>query len=65
MATDTERVMTVEELAAYLKIHRSTIYRLLTNEGLPGFKIGSDWRFKVADIDEWIAARKKSSLAKK
>jgi excisionase family DNA binding protein len=52
MATNA-RVLTVNELAEYLRVHRSTIYRLLKKGELPGFKIGSDWRFNVEAIDDW------------
>ena len=52
MASST-KVLTVNELAEYLRVHRSTIYRLLKKGQLPGFKIGSDWRFNVEAIDEW------------
>ena len=47
------KVLTVNELAEYLRVHRSTIYGLLKKGLLPGFKIGSDWRFNVEVIDEW------------
>jgi excisionase family DNA binding protein len=47
------KVITVGELAKYLRVHRSTIYRLLKKGQLPGFKIGSDWRFSRAAIDKW------------
>ena len=47
------KVLTVSELSEYLRVHRSTIYRLLKKGQLPGFKIGSDWRFNVEAIDEW------------
>jgi excisionase family DNA binding protein len=47
------KVLTVNELAQYLRVHRSTIYRLLKRHELPGFKIGSDWRFNVEAIDKW------------
>jgi excisionase family DNA binding protein len=47
------KVLTVNELAGYLRVHRSTIYRLLKKGQLPGFKIGSDWRFNVEVIDQW------------
>ena len=52
MLSDT-KVLTVSELSEYLRVHRSTIYRLLKKGQLPGFKIGSDWRFNVEAIDEW------------
>jgi excisionase family DNA binding protein len=47
------KVLNIDELAAYLHIHRSTIYRLLKKGELPGFKLGSDWRFNVEAIDAW------------
>ena len=50
---DNARVLTVTELAEYLKVHPSTIYRLLKTGQLPAFKIGSDWRFNVEKIDRW------------
>jgi excisionase family DNA binding protein len=49
----TAKVLTVNKLSEYLRVHRSTIYRLLKKGQLPGFKIGSDWRFNVEAIDEW------------
>jgi excisionase family DNA binding protein len=47
------KVITVGELAEYLRVHRSTLYRLLKKHQLPAFKIGSDWRFNVEAIDRW------------
>jgi excisionase family DNA binding protein len=46
-------VSTVEEVARYLHVHQSTIYRLLRQKELPAFKVGSDWRFNVESIDKW------------
>jgi excisionase family DNA binding protein len=47
------RVMTLEEVATYLRVHPSTIYRLLKKRQLPAFKVGSDWRFNQESIDRW------------
>jgi excisionase family DNA binding protein len=47
------KVITVGELAEYLRVHRSALYRLLKKQQLPGFKIGSDWGFNVEAIDQW------------
>ncbi len=49
----TPRVLTVRELADYLRVHPSTVYRLLRTNQLPGFRIGSDWRFNIEVIDQW------------
>jgi len=48
-----KRVLTVKELANYLSVHQSTIYRMLKRSQLPGFRMGSDWRFNVETIDIW------------
>lgn len=50
-------IMTVPELSAYLRVHPSTIYRLLKYRRIPGFKIGSDWRFEKSAIDAWFTQR--------
>ena len=39
-------VMTVREVAEYLKVKDRTIYRLVANGGIPGFKVGGSWRFR-------------------
>ena len=45
--------MTVRELADYLRVHPSTVYRLLKQKRIPAFKVGSDWRFNREAIDHW------------
>ena len=47
------KVMTVGEVAVYLHIGRTTVYKLLRNRELPAFRIGSDWRFNLESIDRW------------
>jgi excisionase family DNA binding protein len=47
------RVMTVREVSAYLRVHPSTIYRLLKHNQIPAFHVGSDWRFNIETIDSW------------
>lgn len=51
------RVMTVRELATYLRVHPSTIYKLLRRRELPGFRIASEWRFNSVIIDQWLLER--------
>ena len=46
-------VLTLVEVADYLRVHPSTIYRLLKNHQIPAFRIGSDWRFNRESIDSW------------
>jgi excisionase family DNA binding protein len=47
-------IMTVKELADYLKIAEKTAYRFALEKKIPGFKVGAAWRFRRKEIDEWI-----------
>ncbi len=61
MASETRygmpRVMTVKDLSDYLRVHPSTVYKMLRRGELPGFRIGSDWRFNAEAIDRWCSER--------
>jgi len=46
--------MSIDELAVYLKISRSTLYKLAQEGGLPGQKVGRRWRFHKGAIDDWL-----------
>jgi len=54
----TDSLMTVEEVAKYLKVEQSTIYTWAKEGKIPGIKIGRFWRFKEEDIDKWLEQRK-------
>jgi excisionase family DNA binding protein len=47
-------VLTIEELAAYLKIPKSTLYKLVREGRIPSQKIGRHWRFHKMAIDSWL-----------
>lgn len=55
-------ILTLKEVAVYLKLAEKTAYRLAAEGKLPGFKVGGSWRFKDSDIDEWIEKQKKGGL---
>ena len=46
--------MTLEEVAAYLKLKPQTIYTWAQEKKIPAAKLGKEWRFKKSIIDEWI-----------
>lgn len=50
-------LMTIDELAKYLRMKKVTIYKHAQAGKLPGFKVGSSWRFKKSTIDKWIEDR--------
>lgn len=57
-----EEVMTVNDLAEYLKLKKVTVYKYAQSGKLPGFKVGASWRFKKATISKWIANQEKKIL---
>ena len=50
-------VLTVVELCDYLRIHKSTLYRIVKANGIPWFRVGSEYRFNRQAIDEWRRAQ--------
>lgn len=57
MKKTSDSVMTIDELAAYLKIPKSTLYKLAQEGKVAGQKVGRHWRFRRDIIDEWLASR--------
>ncbi len=55
-----DEILTLKEVAEYLKLAEKTAYRLAGEGKLPGFKVGGSWRFKREDIEKWIELRKKA-----
>ena len=55
-------IMTVPDVAAYLNVSRSTVYRMVRDGQLPFFRvsIGGDLRFNREAIDKWIAERERA-----
>ncbi len=52
-----DEILTIDEVAAYLKASKRTVYRLAASGKLPAFKLGGTWRFRRSDLDRWIASR--------
>jgi two-component system probable response regulator PhcQ len=50
-------LLTLEEVADYLKVNKFTVYRLLTQKKIPAFKVGNQWRFKQEIIDAWLMSK--------
>lgn len=52
-----DQVMTLEELSVYLKLPKSTVYKLVQERRIPGQKLGKQWRFGKQAIDQWLNAQ--------
>lgn len=57
MKQQEDMVMTVEEVSIYLKLGKSTVYKLVQEGKLPGRKVGGTWRFSRVGIEEWLRER--------
>lgn len=56
-----DSVLTIEELAVYLKLSKSTLYKLCQEGKVPGQKVGRHWRFHLATIDRWLGQQSAGS----
>ena len=58
------RIMTVKEVAAFLKLKEATVCTLASEGKLPGFKLGKSWRFDADEIEKWIADMPRNGMGK-
>ena len=53
-----DEILTIQEIAAILKLADKTVYSMAQAGELPAFKVRGQWRFKHDDIDRWIDEQK-------
>ncbi|MBN1414936.1 MAG: helix-turn-helix domain-containing protein [Bacteroidales bacterium] len=51
---DKDKIMTLEEVAEYLRVKPQTIYTWAQEKKIPAAKLGKEWRFKKSMIDKWF-----------
>jgi excisionase family DNA binding protein len=47
-------ILTLEEVASYLRLTPQTIYKWAQEKRIPGAKLGKEWRFRKSIIDRWL-----------
>ncbi|NBV15772.1 helix-turn-helix domain-containing protein [Janthinobacterium sp.] len=57
MSDHPAEILTIDEVAVYLKVGKRTVYRLASSGRVPAFKLGGTWRFRRAELDQWIASQ--------
>ena len=62
MKDGTGEIFTLDDVAAYLKVGKRTVYRLAAAKKIPAFKVGGSWRFSRPDIDLWIKQQSMEGL---
>ncbi len=56
---DEGEILTLKQVADFLKVTERTIYRLAAAKKIPAFKVGGTWRFSRAEINQWIQRQQK------
>ncbi|HRP05858.1 MAG TPA: helix-turn-helix domain-containing protein, partial [Opitutaceae bacterium] len=51
---DEGEILTLKQVADFLKVTERTIYRLAAAKKIPAFRVGGTWRFSKAEINQWI-----------
>lgn len=59
-----EFLMTLVEVAAYLRLSKDTVYRLANAAKIPASKVGNQWRFRKEDVDAWFEKNKNVTMKK-
>ncbi len=48
------RWLSVDEIVEYMGVTRDTIYKWISEKNMPAHRIGRPWKFKRAEVDEWV-----------
>ena len=62
MKRERDNILTIDELSDYLRISRSTLYKLAQEGRVPCQKVGRHWRFRKETIDRWLDQRDENDL---
>lgn len=65
MANKLDNLLTVPEVAKYLRVNRFTVYRMVERGELPGIRVADMWRFEESDIKKWLQKQKIVSKGKR
>ena len=51
-----DRWFSVDEICAHLGVSRDTVYKWIDQKGIPAHRLGRLWKFKKAEVDDWVRA---------
>jgi excisionase family DNA binding protein len=57
MRDQPDKMLTIDEVARYVKASKRMVYRLAASSQVPVFKLADPWRFRHGEFDQWIASR--------
>ena len=53
-----DALMTLDEVAAFLRLSKDTVYRMAQSGRIPASKVGTQWRFRRSDVEAWLEQNK-------
>jgi excisionase family DNA binding protein len=62
---EAREVMNIRQASAYLGVSPDTLYKYVSEERIPAFKLGNRWRFKKSKLDEWMEEQSSVSTGKR
>jgi len=54
-------ILTVRDVAEMLKLAEKTVYSLVADGDIPGFKVGGSWRFSRKELEKWVEAQNRKA----
>lgn len=63
MGRDTEKWVSLEEIAEHMGLSKDTIRNYIKKQQIPYYRIGKQYKFKISEIDAWIESGKSASIA--
>ena len=61
---DQDKWLTIDELADYLKMGRTKLYRMAQKADIPASKVGNQWRFDREEIDVWMKSQRPAAASR-
>jgi excisionase family DNA binding protein len=65
MSTEEHEILTLEEVATYLRLKPQTIYKWAQEGRIPAAKLGKEWRFRRSVLDRWLDEQMSSGNGEK
>jgi excisionase family DNA binding protein len=59
-----DKWLTIDELADYLKMGRTKLYRMAQKADIPASKVGNQWRFDREEIDDWMKSQRPAAASR-
>ena len=60
-----QALMTLDEVATYLRLSKDTVYRMVQSGRIPAAKVGTQWRFRKPEVEQWLESNRNRKRGRK